>query len=251
MVRARFRHEDKYIIDPLQAQILKERARAIMRRDPYAGSDGFYSIKSLYFDDASHSCYHETENGTDPRAKFRIRAYNNDLGMLRLEKKMKARGLTAKESALISLRECEELIKGRIPEPCGGEDEKKRSLFTELGAKRLKPVIIIAYDRMPFILDAFNIRFTIDMRLSCSLETDSFLSKDLRLRVPVRAEQGRFLVQTAGREGALSLQNSGYSVMELKWDDILPPHLKEYLSLESLRMSRFSKYYSCMNAMLS
>ncbi len=65
-----YRHEDKYIINRSQAEILKQRAKAVMRPDVHTGNDGLYSVKSLYFDDINNSCYHESEDGTDPRAKF-------------------------------------------------------------------------------------------------------------------------------------------------------------------------------------
>ncbi|MCR4656871.1 MAG: polyphosphate polymerase domain-containing protein [Lachnospiraceae bacterium] len=242
-----YRHEDKYIINRMQAEILKQRARAVMRPDAHTRPDGLYSVRSLYFDDINNSCYRESGDGTDPRAKFRIRIYNEDKNYIRLEKKIKKRGLCRKLSAMISEEECRMLMAGRIPKFTGDEGQGsakagagdagyqerlsaeavKRQLFSELEAKNLRPVVIISYDRLPFIYPFLNIRFTIDTGLFYSENTDSFLEKETRFGIPAMRE------------------NDDYGIMELKWDDMVPLHLKDYLSIETLIHSRFSKYYYC------
>ena len=227
MNQAGYRHEDKYLIDPLQTEILKERAGAVLQRDIHTGANGTYRIRSLYFDDRCNKCYLETENGSDPRAKFRIRIYNDDPGMIRLEKKIKTRGLTRKLSAVLTREECGELMAGRSPELSGEEDPAKKELLTELAAAELRPAVIIGYERLPFTYAPFNIRFTIDTKLWYSEATESFLEEIPHFKTPARME------------AALS------GIMELKWDDYLPSFITEYLALETLQLSRFSKYHYC------
>ena len=219
-----YRHEDKYVLDNLQTEILKARARAVLRPDAHVRADGYYGIKSLYFDDINNGCYFDAANGNDPRAKFRIRLYNNDLSMIRLEKKIKKNGLTLKEQTIISREECESLILGKTIDVGKLTDENKKKLIMELTAGGFLPVIIIEYERLPFIYPATDIRFTIDRRITYSTDVRSFWDTD--------------------KKAVLSL-GGGFSIMELKWNHFLPGHLTEYLSINTLQRSRFSKYYYC------
>ncbi len=219
-----FRHEDKYILDDMQAEILKARAGAIMRPDSHTRSDGYYGIKSLYFDNINNDCFFDSENGNDPRAKFRIRIYNNDNSMIRLEKKIKQNGLTMKKSSRISLEEAGALVAGN-PIPLSDiEDDNKKSLLSELYTMGLFPVIIIEYERLPFVYASSDIRFTVDDRIAYSTDIGSFLDTGSRARVPVRA---------------------GFHIMELKWNNYIPGIIPEYLSINSLQRTRFSKYFYC------
>ena len=98
----RYRHEYKYVIDACQRSILLMKVMPVMKPDPYAVQDGSYLVRSLYFDDISDSCLRSNLDGSDPRAKFRLRYYNDDPDRVRLEKKIKRRGMTLKQSCLLT-----------------------------------------------------------------------------------------------------------------------------------------------------
>ena len=72
------RHEEKFIISVATAELLKSRFRAVLRSDPHAKADGSYFIRSVYFDDVSHTAYHEKLSGVKERTKYRLRYYNFD-----------------------------------------------------------------------------------------------------------------------------------------------------------------------------
>ena len=108
----KYRHELKYVISIAQVPLLKSRISGLMQKDPHAGSDGIYTIRSLYFDDYSNRCYYENENGTDPREKFRIRIYNHSADRIMLECKRKERGKTRKSSCPLTREQTEQLIQG-------------------------------------------------------------------------------------------------------------------------------------------
>lgn len=224
MSRGRFRHEDKYILDSMQAEILKRRAQAIMRPDSHTRPDGYYGIKSLYFDSVDNECLFDSEDGNDPRAKFRIRFYNNDTSMIRLEKKIKQRGLTLKQSSQISIGEAEALIRGEQAVLNSIDNEVKKSLMAEIYNRGLFPVIIIEYERLPYVYPASDIRFTLDKRITYSTDIRKFLD--------------------AGTGTSMTAGINSY-IMELKWNDHLPDIIREYLSINTLQRSRFSKYYYC------
>ena len=221
---SKYRHEYKYMLDAVQRQILLIRADGLMQRDSHAGRDGIYTIRSLYFDDAADTCLHENEAGTDPRSKFRIRYYNQDTGFIRLEKKCKYKGMTRKESCSLTAEETGRLAAGRfLPVSADMPDSKKR-LLLELQRRGLQPKVIVTYTRVPFVYPAGNVRITFDGNLTSSDETVRFLSGDYRQR-PVLPP--------------------GQSILEVKWDELLPLHIKERIQLDTLQWAPFSKYYAC------
>ena len=221
---SKYRHEYKYMIDAKQEQILRIKAGGLMLLDKHVeGSDG-YRITSLYFDDASNSCFYENENGTDPRSKFRIRYYNDDSGHLKLEKKSKRSGMTLKESCSITQEECLQMMKGDIPLVTDKTDEMAAKLFTEMRLRRLLPKVIVSYDRIPFVYKAGNVRVTFDKNLTASCDIAGFMKGDFAKR---------------------PIMKKGELVLEVKWDEVIPMHIKEYMMLERLQWTAFSKYYLC------
>lgn len=220
----RYRHEYKYLIHATQEEILMIRAAGVMRADAHAGEGGTYLIRSLYFDDHRDTCLQENISGTDPRSKFRIRYYNNDTTMLRLEKKSKNRSMTLKESCVITQSECLRFMAGEIPEISEDMPQTKKALFSEMLMRDLKPKVIVTYERIPFVYPGGNVRVTFDRKISSSSKVDAFLSGDYPQRpiLPV-----------------------GTSVLEVKWDEVLPMHIKDALSMDTLQWTAFSKYSLC------
>ena len=220
----RYRHEYKYLIDPRQEALLRIRAAGVLKKDPHVRGDGTYLIRSAYFDDAEDSCLEDNLGGTDPRSKFRIRYYNQDTNRIQLEKKSKRRGMCLKEACAITPEECEEFLQGKVP-PIREEDpEIRKELFTEVMLRGLRPVTIVTYERIPFIYSGGNVRVTFDRKLSSSSEVGRFLTGDY-LRRPVFP--------------------LGKSLMEVKWDELLPRHIREALQTDDLQWTAFSKYFMC------
>lgn len=220
----RYRHEYKYLIDASEESILMVRAAGMLMRDPHVGESGSYVIRSLYFDDEYDTCMQDNAAGTDPRSKFRIRYYNDNANMLRLEKKSKTRMMTLKESCVISQAECQCFIDGKIPQITEDMPESKKKLFSEMLLRNLQPKVIVTYERVPFVYPGGNVRVTFDQKISSSMQIQSFLSGDYPQR-PI-----------------LPL---GKSVLEVKWDELLPLHIKNALSMDTLQWAAFSKYYMC------
>ncbi|MCR5773807.1 MAG: polyphosphate polymerase domain-containing protein [Lachnospiraceae bacterium] len=219
-----FRHEDKYLIDAAQERILRMRAEAYFFRDPHAGEDGCYDISSLYFDDPDNSCFHDNEDGIGNRDKYRIRVYNEDDGLIRLEKKEKRKNLTRKVSSVISREQALSLMQGELTESEPGQDDTASLLFEEMWTKLMRPKVIVSYKRASFIYPAGNVRLTFDQMVESSGEVQAFLKGGYRSR-PVLPD--------------------GMCIMELKWDELLPRHLIEGLQPESMHLTKFSKYYAC------
>lgn len=220
----KYRHEYKYLIDSGQRAVTMMKARGLMKPDPHAGEDGSYIIRSLYFDDRNDTCFFQNEAGTDPRAKYRIRYYDEDTSFIRLEKKIKRRGMTLKRSCPLTLEEAVILADGRIPMISSDMPEEKRRLLAEMNAHGMLPKVIVTYSRIPFIYQAGNVRVTFDGNITSSDEIEKFLTRGYR-QCPVLPP--------------------GKSILEVKWDELLPLHIKSMMQLDTLQWSTFSKYYTC------
>lgn len=220
----KYRHEYKYRLDAASAAVLEARVSLLLRPDFHAGTDGNYIIKSLYFDDFADSCYWEKENGVNERSKFRIRYYNNDTKYIRLEKKSKENGMTCKESCLITEEMCREFMSGSVPAVREDMPDKLKELLTEMRLRGLIPKVIVIYERKPYICGIGNVRVTFDRKLAASNDIVHFLEETQVLR-PV--------------------MQKGESLLEVKWDELLPDYIREHLSLESLQWTSFSKYSLC------
>lgn len=220
----KYRHEYKYVIEARQEAILRVRAGGVLQPDRHAGDAGSYLVRSAYFDDCFDSCLNDNLLGAEPRSKFRLRYYGDDPGTIRLEKKSKQRGMTQKELCPITQAEAESFLSGAYPTVEPEMPLLKQRLFTEVMQRALQPKSIVTYERVPFVYPGGNVRVTFDRMLSSSNETERFLSGDYLTR-PV------FSV--------------GQSVLEIKWDELLPPFIKETLQLENLQWTAFSKYYMC------
>lgn len=217
-----YRHEMKYLISTAQLALLKSRIEHIMQPDPHAGKDGTYNIRSLYFDDYHDRCFWENENGTDPREKFRIRIYNHSPERITLECKRKEHGKTLKTSCPLTREQAQLLMQGRPLQDLSGLPPLLRKMTLDMRLHLLKPVVIVEYERMPFLYRDGNVRVTFDMNMSSSASVREFLSGD----VPHRP-----------------IMPAGMHLLEVKFDEYLPDHIYRSLNLGQLQQTAYSKYY--------
>lgn len=222
------RHEYKFQIDEKDIVLLKERIGAVMRKDAHVSGQGFYHIRSIYFDDFADTCYHQNEAGTDPRAKYRIRIYNADDSRIRLEKKVKQNGKTRKYSAPLSREQADMLIRGKVlpMEQASFEEypELLQKFLVLMQTRRMQPKVMTVYDRTPYVDARGNVRVTIDRNIAASTDFGHFFEKDL-IKEPILPP--------------------GVHLLEVKYDEFLPVHIKARLDLGHLRQTTFSKYYLC------
>lgn len=219
-----FRHEYKYQCTRQQLAVERARLGSLLRPDPHAGPDGRYAIRSVYFDDPADRCLRENEDGTDPRAKYRLRIYNCSDARISLERKAKVRGMTHKDAARVSRADAEALLAGRLPFPRAEHSPLLRRMLADMRLRVLRPKVIVQYNRTPFILDTGNVRITLDEQICSSQAIDRFFQRDIPLR---------------------SVLADGQGVLEVKWDELLPSWLYRSLQLEGLQWTSFSKYYLC------
>ena len=109
----KFRHEWKHEISYGDLLTIRQRLGAIARVDGHA-KNGTYEIRSLYFDTPGDKALREKLDGVSRREKFRMRYYNGDPSLIRLEKKCKIGGLGNKQSAPVSEVEARNIVKGKL-----------------------------------------------------------------------------------------------------------------------------------------
>ena len=219
-----FRHELKYVITGAQIPMIKNRINHLLMPDRHAGVDGCYSIRSLYFDDYANRCFYENENGTDPREKFRIRIYNHSSERITLECKRKERGMTHKTSCPLTLEQTLILMEGGTIPEIGSQPPLLQKLTSQMLLRRMRPVVIVEYDRIPYVYKDGNVRVTLDMNVSSSKEVRSFLDESI-VRRPIMPV--------------------GLQLLEVKYDEFLPDFIYRNLNLENLSQTAYSKYYLC------
>lgn len=219
-----YRHEVKYTISASEIPILRNRIKGIMQPDPHAGSDGIYTVRSMYFDDYRNRCFYENENGNDPREKFRIRIYNQSTERISLECKRKERGKTQKLSCPLSLEQALALMQGQAFALQPEHPALLKKLLLQMQMQQLKPVVIVEYERIPLVYRDGNVRVTFDTNISASSDIHDF-----------------FLPQIFKRP----IMQAGQHLMEVKFDDFLPDTIYQILNLVRLQQAAYSKYYLC------
>lgn len=220
----KFRHEMKYVISVGEMVMIRNRINHLIAPDRHAGADGVYSIRSLYFDDYDNRCFYENENGTDPREKFRIRIYNHSAEKITLECKRKERGKTLKTACPLTVEQTRALMAGQVLPDVAQQPPLLQKLTAQMLLRRMRPVVIVEYDRIPYVCKDGNVRITLDTNMASSRAIDKFLDETIPKR-PVMP--------------------SGKHLLEVKYDEFLPDYIYRNLQLENLTQTAYSKYYIC------
>ena len=225
-----YRNELKYVVSETDLALLENRLKNLVKPDEHTGADGVYHIRSLYFDDYYNSCYMENEGGSDPREKFRIRIYDGSAQVIHLELKKKEHSMTQKISCAITEEQCRTLMEGKPLPVDSSYPPVLQKLCVLMRTKLMKPVVIVEYDRQPFVSNLGNTRITFDRNIRSSDRLSMFLEDSIPMRP----------VMEAGRH-----------ILEVKYDEFLPDYINRNLQLGKLRQTAFSKYYLCRRFSLS
>lgn len=218
-----YRHEYKFLISQPAAELLKCRLPGLMARDPHAGPAGQYTIRSLYFDDPHFSACEEKLAGIRDRVKYRIRCYNYDTSLIRLEKKEKHGDLTRKSGQTVTQTQVQALQSGCRPDLTEAPDTLLGELQRQV-ACGLRPAVLVDYDRTPFVCNAGQTRITLD--------------ENIRTK-PYDADLW------ASHTAMLPVLEPGQVVLEVKFNDFLPGYLAQALEDIPKVHLAVSKYVLC------
>lgn len=224
MSQPSLRHEHKYLISTGCAELLRYRLKAAMRTDRHA-PEGGYLVRSLYFDDINYTAYNDKLAGIADRSKLRLRYYNFDESYIVFEKKEKAGSLTKKTSVKVSRELAIAMANGdKTPvETSNIPLVQEFAVLCKTGL--LHPVVIVDYDRIPFVCPVSDVRITLDLKLRTPSRGLCPFDKDIPT-IPV-----------LGREEA---------ILEVKFNEFLPPYLADLLRDIPKAQMAISKYCKCL-----
>ena len=213
------RHEYKFPIGQGEYLGLRSRLSVLLHRDSHAGSDGFYRIRSVYFDNTDDKALREKLDGLPRREKFRVRWYNGDNSFILLEKKSKINGLCSKESCLLTADEAKRLFTGNTGWMRSDPRELVKELAVKMDLQGLRPRTVVDYDREAFIFAPGNVRVTLDSNIRSA---------------PFRPDVLEHPLATVPAGGSV--------LLEVKYDRFLPEIVRMAVQLDSRSAGAFSKY---------
>ena len=217
-----YRHEWKHEINVSDLITLRQRLRAVTAPDSH-GADGRYLIRSLYFDTPTDKALREKADGVNCREKFRIRCYDHDHSIIRLEKKSKRNGLGRKDIASLTPAETQAIIEGDTGWMSADARPLVRELHEKMFTQGLRPRTIVDYTREAFVYAPGNVRVTLDYNIRTGLGSTAFLDPGCPT-IPA---------------GDVPI------ILEVKWDEYLPSVIRDIVQLNGRHTAPFSKYAAC------
>ena len=214
-----YRVENKYIVTEACLRYLQSRLEGFMEYDKFHPDGEPYQIRSAYFDDMFDSYITENEDGTDNRLKYRIRVYEQDFSEIHLECKSKNRGFVKKSKEVISEADCLRYIDG---DDVWSDTGIKQRVYAMWQLNRLRPVQIVQYERVAMVEKVGHVRITFDRNIEGSSEVSRFFHNNIH--------------------GVPAFEN-GVHILEVKYDELLPDHIRRVLREVELRRTSYSKYY--------
>ena len=226
----RYRFELKFLCTQIQLKLLESQIGCLMEKDRHSGEKGFYTVRSLYFDDYMNNAIKQKEDGIDYRKKYRIRSYLEGADeQFSLEIKYRVKDKIRKETCTITREETALILEGRPLDNVYAEQERKvlRQFEVARDSLYLQPAVIVEYDRIPYIYPEGNVRITLDKNICASNDNKKFMERSL---------------------SAVPILEEGYHLLEIKYDEYLPDVIRQAVQVISLQKVSFSKYYLCRMA---
>ena len=216
-----FRKELKYKITNNDLYLLNINLKNITKKDSNCNGD-FYTISSLYFDNYKKTSYNQVKNGISERWKYRIRFYNYDDSYIVLEKKHKINGLTNKKSVRITREILYNILKNniRIEET---NDKLLNEFIIKIKTELLKPVILIEYDRIPYVYKLGTVRITLDYNIRYTNNYSELFNKNKKVYY------------------------LNDKILEIKYNELIPDFIRYRLELNHLEQISFSKFNNCID----
>ncbi|MCD7722323.1 MAG: polyphosphate polymerase domain-containing protein [Clostridiales bacterium] len=215
------RQEKKYLLTAVDFMRMSALVANIMRPDCHNGAQGFYSIRSLYFDTPFDDDYNDKIDGLEQRRKIRLRSYapNSDFAMLEIKQKegnkqLKRSIKLGKEDSM-ALIGCDYSVLKNYSDPLAAE------LYALMSVKAYRPKEVVEYKRKAFIANENKIRITFDNTIRASEACFDIFSNN----IPVRPALDDFS-----------------TVLEVKFNGFLPCYIKDLINVSDRLLMSVSKY---------
>ena len=224
------RHELKYILTPIQYELLRNQLKWVLQPDEHASDKGDYFIRSIYFDSPDRIALKEKLSGINKRKKYRIRFYNGNAEFCRLECKEKTGSRIQKTSCALTKQQAYNLLgagdkadaEQTVPEDAATLLKEMQVLISSEG---YRPVVTVDYVREAYVLPLSDLRITFDKELAWGPVSNCMT-----------------------RERYLPNVHGNHVILEVKYNEYLPAHISAILSSMALVQTAASKYVACVES---
>lgn len=217
------RKEIKYVLSLERALLIRRQLDKLLLKDSHC-LDGAYSVRSLYFDTIYNKDFSDKVSGIERRKKIRLRIYNDDISLCKLEIKQKEDDLQQKLSCTISMADAQMLMHSNYSILKKYFDSGKTAVkaYSIMMQEHYKPVVQIKYDRIAYKYPMYDTRITLDMDIrACESNMDIF-SQNIGF-IPIMPEM---------------------VVLEVKYNGKFMGFISDLLSQYNLTQNSYSKYCS-------
>jgi len=216
------RQENKYFINYLDYNYIKNDISKVMRRDDNCHNNLPYEVRSLYFDNFDYKCIEEKLAGEKYRSKYRLRVYNKNFDNIKLEVKIKNNSISFKKSFKVDKQFCVKLINNYDLSIKDIADHELKNQIIYMKHNWFKPVSIVNYEREAFFFNSKNfLRITFDKNITSELSNLDFFNLNYQ-------RQKIFI--------------NDLVVMEVKFKNYIPNFIVDILQKYSIARSAISKY---------
>jgi VTC domain/Protein of unknown function (DUF1374) len=218
-----YRNELKFFINAHQKNMLANKLSKICQRDSFSDADGGYLISSLYFDDYNQSAIFDKLSGIRDRKKFRVRVYNYQSNVIKLERKIKRANVTEKSHVRISKEEYDTLISGDASFLRLKNDVVAKDFYLYYRTKNLRPRVVVEYRREALIYKYGDVRITFDSFLKAGVfQKDLFSNGCMISAIP-----------------------HDQIILEVKYTGYFPDVIRNIIQINNLQLQAISKFAKC------
>lgn len=227
------RYELKYLVPERLLPAIRAAAHATCRLDRYAGADGTYRIRSLYFDTRAHDLYWANAREAASRFKVRARNYPGTTSPVFLEVKNRILDVIVKTRAAVPAASWRRVIdcEGRALAELSKANLRGAFAFANrVHLHHLEPTLLVEYEREAYEseIDSYA-RLTFDRNIQVQPPLGFNLDAD-----PKRWRDVDHTLRTRTTEPV--------SILELKFERCPPAWMVSLVSRLELTRLSFSKY---------
>ena len=210
-----FRHEYKYVIPYGEMLKLRSKLDEVLTLDRGEA----YLVRSIYFDSPDDVDYFDKQGGEMIRKKLRLRIYDLNSDLAKLEIKGKYDYHQLKESLVINKKVAQNIINGNYEDLLLMNNSLAKKIYTYFQSG-YRPKVIIEYFRAAYITNTTT-RITFDYDIKKSNDFAKFYTNDINY---------------------LTITNPNDVVLEVKYDRFLEPYIAKILDKYTSRYQSVSKY---------
>lgn len=243
--RPKGRYELKYVVPPDCAAAIRKYIEPYCDPDPFLFGAREYTITSLYLDTFNLAYYWAKRVHQKDRVKVRVRTYGPRAeGAVFLELKRRYGDVIAKSRAQVPRESWVRIAGAPGPLDASLVKERKRLIVEDFRAHvlglSLRPVVSVRYDREPYVgRTEPGVRVTFDRRMRYRATSEMELPPDDREYLPF------------DYAGLFSPGDGSLVVVEVKFDDYIPPWVPDLVRRFDIVRVSFSKYCNAVDPILS